>query len=131
MCTPISMPLCFGDMLLWGVDELLTYHYLVAEVFRWVDMPYQDFGTVQKEQADLIWKTLFIDNSPYSEARRGVLTVLNKLGLIRVNDLKHIVSILPGNHEGIRGSVFEISGKSGMTNILDDNGRAVWFESYG
>ena len=24
----------FGELLLWGIDELLTYHYLVAEVFR-------------------------------------------------------------------------------------------------
>ena len=23
-----------NGMLLWGIDELLTYHYLVAEVFR-------------------------------------------------------------------------------------------------
>jgi len=24
----------FGKLLLWGVDELLTYHYLIAEVVR-------------------------------------------------------------------------------------------------
>jgi hypothetical protein len=29
----------------------------------------------------LIWKTLFIDHSPYSEACRGVLTALDKFGL--------------------------------------------------
>ena len=23
-----------GKLLLWGIDELVTYHYLVAEVFR-------------------------------------------------------------------------------------------------
>lgn len=23
----------FGNLLLWGVDELLTYHYLIAEFF--------------------------------------------------------------------------------------------------
>lgn len=73
----------FGDLLLWGIDELLTYHYLVAETFRFQpELSYESFWAMSKrEQADLIWKTLFIDHSPYSEACRGVLTVLNRLGL--------------------------------------------------
>ena len=25
----------FGDLLLWGIDDLLVYHYLVAESFRY------------------------------------------------------------------------------------------------
>ena len=32
-------------------------------------------------QADFIWQTLFVDRAPLSEACRGVLTVLTKLGL--------------------------------------------------
>ena len=36
-------PPAFSDLLLWGVDELLVYHYLVAEVFRYLDMPYEEF----------------------------------------------------------------------------------------
>ncbi len=72
----------FGDLLLWGVDELLTYHYLIAEYFRYSNMSYADFFALSKrEQADLIWQTLFLDHSPVSEAQRGVLTVLNELGL--------------------------------------------------
>jgi hypothetical protein len=72
----------FGGLLLWGIDELLTYHYLVAETFRYSKIPYDKFWRLEKrEQADLIWKTLFIENSPISEACRGVLTVLEKLGL--------------------------------------------------
>ncbi len=72
----------FGDLLLRGIDELLTYHYLVAESFHWLEMPFEDFWKLSKrEQADLIWKTLFVEHSPYSEACRGVLTVLNKWGL--------------------------------------------------
>ncbi|WP_088831456.1 glucuronate isomerase [Paenibacillus tyrfis] len=72
----------FGDLLLWGVDELLTYHYLIAETFRFrPDLSYDAFWQLSKqEQADLIWQTLFIDHSPYSEACRGVVTVLNRLG---------------------------------------------------
>lgn len=73
---------CFGDQLLWGIDELLTYHYLVAETFRWIDMKPEDFWAMSKtDRADLIWQTLFIDHSPISEACRGVLTTLARLGL--------------------------------------------------
>jgi hypothetical protein len=71
----------FGDILLWGIDELLTYHYLVAEVMRYTELPYRDFWKMpKKEQADLIWKTLFTQRSPVSESNRGVLTVLRELG---------------------------------------------------
>ena len=72
----------FGDLLLWGIDELLTYHYLIAEVFRKSDVSYDQFWAMTKmEQADLIWQTLFIENSPVSEACRGVVTTLDALGL--------------------------------------------------
>jgi hypothetical protein len=72
----------FGDMLAWGVDELLTYHYLIAEFFRNTDLPYEAFWKMsRKEQADAIWKALFVDASPLSEATRGVVTVLSALGL--------------------------------------------------
>ncbi len=72
----------FGDLLLWGVDELLTYHYLIAEFFRYSDMDYGAFFQLtKKEQADRIWQTLFVDRSPVSEAQRGVLTVFKELGL--------------------------------------------------
>ena len=72
-------------LMLWGIDELLTYHYLVAEVFRVVtpqQLPYDDFWRMTKsEQADHIWKHLFLERSPISEACRGVLTTLQRLGL--------------------------------------------------
>ncbi|MBI2842563.1 MAG: glucuronate isomerase [Armatimonadetes bacterium] len=75
-------PPSFGSILLWGMDEILTFHYLVAETMRWLDMPYDDFWKLSKhEQADVVWKTLFIDHSPVSEACRGVLTMLDALGL--------------------------------------------------
>lgn len=80
----------FGGLLLWGIDELLTYHYLIAEFFRLSDMPYDQFWALSKsEQADVIWETLFIRNSPLSESCRGVITVLDSLGLdVSVRDLK-------------------------------------------
>ncbi len=72
----------FGNLLLWGIDELLVYHYLVAETMRYTDMPYEKFWKMSKKaQAEFVWKTLFLDRTPISEAARGVLTVLNELGL--------------------------------------------------
>ena len=72
----------FGALNLWGPDELLTYHYLVAEVFRVAPLAYGQFWAMSKaQQADYIWKHLFIERSPVSEACRGVLTVLSALGL--------------------------------------------------
>src|SRR3954454_2542574 len=63
----------FKDLLLWGIDDLLVYHYLVAEVFRYLEMPYERFWSMSKmAQADLIWDELFIKNSPVSESCRGV-----------------------------------------------------------
>jgi hypothetical protein len=72
----------FGGLLLWGIDELLTYHYLVAEVFRVAPMPYDQFWAMPKnQQADHVWKHLFLERSPVSEACRGVLTTLQGFGL--------------------------------------------------
>src|SRR5438128_2480972 len=39
------------------------------------------FRLSKREQADHIWKHLFVERSPISEACRGVLTTLKKLGL--------------------------------------------------
>ena len=86
-----SYPPTFGAspapdaLLLWGIDELVTYHYLIAEVFRVVPatkLPYEKYWTMSKqEQADHIWKHLFVERTPISEACRGVLTTLEQLGL--------------------------------------------------
>lgn len=71
----------FGELLLWGVDELLTYHYLIAETLRSSDVGYDAYWAMsQRSQADLIWQTLFLDNSPVSEACRGVVTALDAYG---------------------------------------------------
>lgn len=72
----------FGNYLLRGIDSLLTYHYLIAETLRCVPVkPEAFYKLTQTEQADLVWKTLFIERSPVSEACRGVLTVLEQFGL--------------------------------------------------
>ena len=72
----------FRGLLLWGIDDLLTYHYLVAEAFRYFDFPPEKFWSLPRtRRADLIWNALFAQHSPISEACRGVLTTLNLLGL--------------------------------------------------
>jgi len=75
-------PPVFGKIGLWGIDELLTYHYLEAEFFRYSEMtPEQYWALSKRGQADAIWRTLFVENTPVSESCRGVIAVLNAFGL--------------------------------------------------
>lgn len=80
----------FQSFCLFGIDELLTYHYLIAEAFRSTRVSLDRFWQMsQTAQADLVWKTLFVDNPPTSEATRGVISVLDAFGLdTRAADLK-------------------------------------------
>ncbi len=72
----------FGKLGLWGIDELLTYHYLEAEFFRSSDTtPQQYWAYSKREQADAIWQALFVQNNPISEATRGVIAVLKAFQL--------------------------------------------------
>src|SRR5256714_6438593 len=75
-------PAAFGKLGLWGIDELLTYHYLEAEFFRHSDMTPEKYWTCSKrERADAIWQALFVENTPISEATRGVVAVLKAFDL--------------------------------------------------
>lgn len=38
----------FRNLLAWGIDDLLTYHYLVAESFRHCTMPHENSGRCRK-----------------------------------------------------------------------------------
>ena len=82
----------FGAMCLSGIDDLLTYHYLVAEMFRSTDVSPGCFWKMNKaERADLVWKALFVDNTPLSESARGIVTVLEAFGLdTRVDNLEEM-----------------------------------------
>jgi hypothetical protein len=88
--TPITdvhthlFPPSHGDLLLWGVDEVLTYHYLVAELFTVAprELSYEKFWSLSKrEQADLVWEHVFLRHGALSEAARGAITTFNRLGL--------------------------------------------------
>ena len=80
----------FNELCLFGIDELLTYHYLTAENFRSARIAYDKFWAMSKtQQADLVWQTLFVDNTPTSEAAQGIISVLEAFGLdTRAPDLK-------------------------------------------
>lgn len=72
----------FSELLLWGIDELLIYHYLVAESFRWTKEDYAEFWAKSKaDQANWIWNKVFLEHSPVSEAASGLITIFHRLGL--------------------------------------------------
>mmetsp|Transcript_30835 Transcript_30835/g.44873 ORF Transcript_30835/g.44873 Transcript_30835/m.44873 type:complete len:1098 (-) Transcript_30835:303-3596(-) len=90
------LPPSHGSLCLWGIDELLTYHYLVAEYFMTAPAsvaPEQFYALSKQKQADIIWKALFLDRSPVSEACRGVITTLKTLGLQRHIDARDLDAI--------------------------------------
>ena len=124
-----------AGLLLWGIDELVTYHYLVAEVYRVVPttrLPYEQFWKLSKQQqADHIWKNLFVERTPISEACRGVLTTLQKLGLDPNEKSlekfrKYFAQQDPSDYID---KVMQLSNVSSitMTNpVFDDNERERW-----
>ncbi|HAM72636.1 MAG TPA: glucuronate isomerase [Verrucomicrobiales bacterium] len=122
----------FGELLLSGIDDLLVYHYLVAEAFRYLTVPFEAFWRLSKrEQAEWIWQELFLERSPVSEACRGVLTTLEALGIdVRRRDLRQIRGWFsaqdPRRHVD---RVLDLAGVSTvcMTNSpFDDLERPVW-----
>src|SRR5919206_1375306 len=106
----------FGELGLSGIDELLTYHYLIAETFRSADVSYEGFWRMSKtEQADLVWRTLFVERAPVSEAARGVVTVLDAFGLdTAAADLSEAREFFGGVEPSAHlGRVLELAGGSG------------------
>jgi hypothetical protein len=81
MHTHLFMP-SLGTLGLWGIDNLVTYHYLEAELFRSSTIRPDQYWAMSKQQkADAIWQALFVENTPISEATRGVISVLHAFGL--------------------------------------------------
>jgi hypothetical protein len=122
----------FGKIGLLGIDELLTYHYLESEFFRSSDTtPEQYWKLSKRERADAIWRALFVENSPISEATRGIIAVLQAFdlptGSSALKEAREFFRIQP-IEEHIR-RVFQIAGISSvvMTNDpLDSEEEQVW-----
>jgi hypothetical protein len=122
----------FGKIGLWGIDELLTYHYLEAEFFRSSSVtPDQYWKLSKKDKADAIWKALFVENSPISEATRGIIAVLKAFGLpTNASALEEARRFFEAQSvESHIRKVFELAGISSvvMTNDpLDAEERTKW-----
>jgi hypothetical protein len=129
--THLFMP-SLGGIGLWGIDELVTYHYLEAELFRSSSITPAEYFTLSKPaQADLIWRTLFVEHAPVSEATRGVVSVLHAFDLpTSSSDLKKAREFFARRdyHEHI-ADVFKLAGISevAMTNDpLDPEEAPLW-----
>ena len=132
--THLFMP-SLGRLGLWGIDELITYHYLEAELFRSADVRPETYWELPKlEKADLIWRTLFVENAPVSEATRGVVAVLKAFGLPTSSpDLREAREFFAAQElkAHIR-RVFDLAGISEvvMTNDpLDPDEAPLWTET--
>jgi hypothetical protein len=72
----------FDNLFLQGIDDLLNYHYLVAEFFRSTNLSYAAFWKLNKtERADRVWRLLFLENTPLSEAACGIVSILQAFDL--------------------------------------------------
>ena len=122
----------FGKIGLWGIDELLTYHYLEAEFFRSSEIGPEAYWRLSKpERAEAIWKALFVENNPASEATRGIVAVMSAFGLpTDVISLKEVRQFFEGQPiEAHIRKVFQLAGVSSvvMTNDpMDSEEQAVW-----
>jgi len=122
----------FGKIGLWGIDELLTYHYLEAEFFRSSAVtPEQYWKLSKRERADAIWQALFVENAPISESTRGIVAVLHEFDLpTDASGLEESRAFFRAQPlEGHIRRVLEISGVSSvvMTNDpLDPDEEQVW-----
>jgi len=129
--THLFMP-SLGKLGLWGIDELLTYHYLEAELFRSSRIaPEEYFSWPIQRKADATWQALFVENAPISEATRGVVAVLRAFGLpTDATDLSEARRFFEArNPDEHIGRVFELAGISevAMTNDpLDPEEAPLW-----
>ncbi|MFM1921324.1 MAG: hypothetical protein RLZZ303_2958 [Candidatus Hydrogenedentota bacterium] len=126
----------FGPLMLWGIDEMLTYHYLAAEYFRLGTIPPAEFWKLDKRsQADAVWRTLFLENTPLSEACRGVVTVLDGLGLdVASRDLESYRAWFkaqkPEDHIERVFAAANVSSAVMTNDPFDDVERPVWEGGY-
>lgn len=123
---PIDMhthlyPPSFGKLGLWGIDELLTYHYLEAEFFRSSRISPEDYWSFSKtERADAIWQALFVQNSPISEATRGIIAVLKAFDLPTSNsDLTEARSFFA--HRNLEVHVRNVLQTAGVATVVMTN----------
>ena len=126
-----------SGLMLWGIDELVTYHYLLAELLRVVPRgrpsPAGFWAMPKEAQADLIWRELFLARSPVSEACRGVLTTLARLGLDPAEKSlapyrRFFASRDPDRHIDACMRLANVDSITMTNDPFDDNERARWLK---
>lgn len=110
-----------GALGLWGIDNLLTYHYLEAELFRAHPiLPAAYWSLDVAQRADLIWRTLFVERPPVSEACRGVVAVLHAFGLdTHATDLTQAREFFADRE--IRAHTDEVLQLAGISDVVMTN----------
>src|SRR5437899_12833858 len=124
----------FGRIGLWGIDELLTYHYLEAEFFRSSDTTPEEYWKLSKrERADAIWRALFVENSPISESTRGIIVVLQAFDLpMDASALEEAREFF--NAQSIEQHIRKVFGIAGVSDVvmtndpLDPEEQPVWLK---
>lgn len=123
------------SLLAWGVDEILTYHYLVAELFMQAPLsvtPEAFWKLPKRGQADLVWEHVFLRGGAISEAARGALTALTSLGLdVSKRDLKPIRAFFDSQKvDEFLPKIFKIAGLdyAVMTNNPFDAQEVAYWE---
>ncbi len=80
-------PYSHNNFFLSGSDDIFNYHYLTAEFLSSSKFnPISFFKLTKTKRAELVWKYLFIDNTPISEASIGVIKILN---FLKINNYKN------------------------------------------
>ena len=122
----------FGDLLLRGPEALITYHYLQAETNRVLDdmTPAQWMALSTPAQAHIVWRKLFVERSPISEAARGVVTAWNRLGVPSVRDydgvLKHFAGLSAGQMIDLVFTTANVRGVVMTNDPFHPGEQAVW-----
>jgi hypothetical protein len=118
----------FTGMTRSGLDELLTVPELVGQTIRTQRFDPTEFARAAKDvQAATVWKTLFVDQTPMSDATRAVLTTLQSFGLdINERNMDLLRAKFP------REAWEQVLGTAGVGRLVmtndpfDDKERAAW-----
>ena len=125
-------PPSFEKLFSAGIDDLVTYHYLIAELFRSSDISVDAFWRMSKsQQADAIWDALFVRNTPVSEACRGVVCVMEAFGLdpntATLADARELfASIKPNDHVERAMQMAGVSDMVMTNDVFNETEAAYW-----
>tara|TARA_B100000686_G_scaffold352165_1_gene453210 strand:+ start:2555 stop:3751 length:1197 start_codon:yes stop_codon:yes gene_type:complete len=65
-----------------GLENILNYHYLIAELLTIAGTSTKEFYSLEhSKRANLIWDELFQKRTPMSESCKGVITTLNHFNI--------------------------------------------------